>query len=518
MLRGILFLLLVVLLFSLSAKTPQDTLVLALSAEPSVLNPILYTDVTSGTVADFVFSGLVRYNQQLEIVGDLARRWTVSRDGLTYTFYLRNDVYWHDGRKFTARDVVFTFNKILDPKTNTVRRSNFIINRKKIRYYAKDTYTVVFVLPSKFAPFLSRVGIGILPKHLLQKEDINTTGFNHLPIGTGPFKFGEWKTGTSIRLLANEQYFRGKPKLKSILLKILPDSNAQFMALKKGEIDLSSIPPRQLALFKKHKDLTIVKYDGLSYNYIGLNNRVKLFQNKQIRKALDLALPKDKLVKAVSHGLNRSAYFPMSPISKAYNRFYKPKKYNPQLAQKILIQKGWKKGDDGILIKGKQRFSFTLLLPKGARDSLRIALVCQQYWKKIGIEVDIKVLEWNLLLQKINFEKKDFDAVLIGWSLGIDPDGYNLWHSSTYPKGFNFIGYRNREVDRLLVRARSEMNEKKRYVLYRKLYSMIARDYPYIFLWYPKSIVCIRNEVRGLAEPGPAGLILDPEKVYKAAQ
>src|SRR3989339_1592916 len=183
----------------------------SLGGEVSVLNPILSTDTASSAVEGAIFSGMVKVNEKLEMIPDLAQKWSVSKDGKVWTFRLRRDVKWHDGFPFTAEDVKFTFDSILDPKVNSVRRSDYIIDGQPIKFKVIDKYTVQAILPKPFAPFLTRLGMGILPKHLFSGQDINRSIYNRKPIGTGPFKFAEWKTGDYVKVIRNDNYFKGKP-------------------------------------------------------------------------------------------------------------------------------------------------------------------------------------------------------------------------------------------------------------------------------------------------------------------
>src|SRR3989339_897334 len=221
----------------LEKADPNGKLVFALGGEVSILNPILSTDTTSSAVEGTIFSGMTRINEKLEVIPDLAKSWQVSKDGKTWTFYLRQDVKWHDDKPFTAEDVFFPFNAILNPKVNSVRRSDYIIDGQPIIFKELNKYTVQAVLPKPFAPFLIHTGMGILPKHLLADKDINTAEFNRHPIGTGPFIFKEWVTGDHVTLLRNDNYYLGKPCLAQIIYKIIPDANASLVALEAGEVD-----------------------------------------------------------------------------------------------------------------------------------------------------------------------------------------------------------------------------------------------------------------------------------------
>jgi peptide/nickel transport system substrate-binding protein len=487
-----------------SSVDPNGVLHFGLGGEISVLNPILSTDTTSSAVEGVIFTGLVKVNEKLEMIPDLAERWTVSKDGRIWTFYLRKDVKWHDGAPFTAEDVKFTFDSILNPKINSVRRSDFIINGRPIIFKVLDKHTLQAILPEPFAPFLIHMAMGIIPKHLLENTDINTAGFNRHPIGTGPFVFKEWQSGDHVTVTANPNYYLGKPLLSAINYKIIPDENSQLVALEAGEIDDTGIPPKDYSRMKTVKGIKVFEYDELLYTYLGLNLANPKFQDKRIRQALAYATDKNQLVSLIFRGLATPAYAPSAPISWAYSDAVPKYSYDPEKAKRLLKE------------ANAEKLEFTILVNQGNNEREKAAVVLQQQYKKVGVKVSVRVMEWSALLKIINAPKdpKDFDAVIIGWALGLDPDAYSIWHSSQYPKGFNFIKYQNPEVDKLLSEGRTTMEKSARKKVYAKLWKLIADDQPYVFLWYPKAVEGVSEKVGGLAKPGPAGLFLNIEKVF----
>lgn len=493
-----------ILLPDVSQADPNGKLILSLGGEISVLNPILSTDTSSSAVEGTIFTGMTKINEKLEVIPDLAKSWEVSKDGKIWTFYLRQDVKWHDGQPFTAHDVVFTFNSILNPKVNSVRRSDYIINGREIKFIALDEYTVQAILPEPFAPFLSRLGMSVIPIHILKDQDINTAEFNRNPVGTGPFKFKEWVTGDHVTVVRNANYYFGSPKLSEIIFKVIPDANAQLVALEAGEIDESSIPPKDYQRMKTAAGINVFEFDSLVYTYLGFNLSNPKFADRRVRQALAYATNKEQLVKLIFKGLASAAYAPSAPISWAYSDDVPKYSYDPEKAKQLLKEAGVKD------------LEFTILLNKGNKERENAAIILQQQYKKVGVIVNLRVMEWSALLNIVNAPKapKDFDAILMGWSLGLDPDSYSIWHSSQSPRGFNFIEYKNQEVDHLLELGRVTMELSGRKNIYAKIWKEIAADQPYIFLWYPKAISGIRDRVGGLSEPGPAGLMLNLEKVF----
>jgi peptide/nickel transport system substrate-binding protein len=482
----------------------DGTLRFSLGGEVSVLNPILSTDNVSSAVEGAIFTGLVAVNEKLEMIPDLAERWAVSPDGKTWTFHLRKNVKWHDGVPFTAEDVKFTFDSILNQKVNSVRRSDFIIEGKPIEFKAVDKYTVQAILPQPFAPFLINAGIGIIPKHLLAGKDINKADFNRKPVGTGPFIFKEWRSGDHVTVVRNPDYYLGKPKLAQIIYKEIPDENSRLVALEADEIDETDIPPKDYARMKTAKGVNVYEYDALLYTYLGFNLASPKFANPKVRQALAYATDKKQLVDLIFKGLASPAYAPSAPVSWAYSNKVPKYEFNIEKAKQLLKE------------AGQESLEFTILVNQGNKEREKAAVILQQQYKKVGVKVNIRVLEWSALLKIVNAPKdpKDFDAVIMGWSLGLDPDAYSIWHSSQYPKGFNFVKYNNPEVDKLLAEGRTTIKKSERRKIYRQLWNLIAADQPYIFLWYPKTVSGIRDRVGGLSQPGPAGMFLHLGKVF----
>lgn len=500
-LTGILLFFLLVDLSFAANYDPNGRLVMSLGGEISVINPILSTDSTSSAIEGVIFTGLVKVNKHLDFIPDLAKSWKVSRNGLVWTFYLRKDVTWHDGEPFTAEDAKFTFDTILNPKINSVRRGDYIIDGKPITFIVVNKYTLKAILPKPFSPFLSSASMGILPKHLLEGKVLDMADFNRHPVGTGPFIFVEYKAGDHVIVKRNPKYYGGAPKLAEILFKIIPDENTSLVALRSGDIDEAGIPAKD---FHPMKHINLFKYDDLVYTYLGFNLRSPKFADVRVRKALSCAVNRKQLIGLIFLGQASPAYSPCAPISWAYSDKVQKYEYDPKKAKELLKQAGVK------------NLEFTVLINHGSKEREKAATILQQQFESVGVKMNIKVLEWSALLKVINAKQdpKDFDAVIIGWSTGVDPDSYSIWHSSQYPKGLNFVGYKNAEVDRLLDAGRREQSKAGRKKIYAKMYKDITSDAPYIFLWYPSVLSGVRDRVGGLSEPGPAGLFVDIEKVY----
>ena len=483
-----------------------DTLVNGVGGEASTLLPILASDSASFSVAGHIYNGLVKYDKDLRIVGDLAESFTISPDGLTITFRLRKGVRWHDGAPFTARDVLYTYKVVVDPNTPTAYSESF---KQVSSVIAPDPYTVVVKYPKPYAPALESWSMWVLPAHLLEKGDITKSSLSRNPVGTGPYKFKQWLAGQKIELQSNHDYFEGRPYIDRIVFRLIPDSSAMYMELKAGAIDQMPLSPVQYARqtndssFKSRYNK--YRYPSNSYLYLGYNLRHPLFKDKVVRRAMTAAINKDELVQGVLFGMGQKAHGPIVPGRWAYNPNIKDLPFDPDLSRKLLAEAGWKPGSDGILHKDGRRFSFTILTNHGNLQRLMTAQIIQQRLRHVGIEVKIRVVEWAAFLNHF-IDKGNFEAVMLAWGTGQDPDMYDVWHSSkTKPKELNFVGFANAEVDRLLEEGRSTFDVEKRKKAYFRIQEIMADEQPYTFLFVPDSLPAVSARIRGI-EPSPAGI------------
>ena len=484
-----------------------DAIVEGTIGEASTLIPILASDSASHAVAGQIYNGLIKYDKNLNIVGDLAESYDVSADGLTIVFHLRHGVKWHDGAPFTSRDVLYTYRIVIDPKTPTAYAEDF----KQVKSIsATDAYTVKVTYATPFAPALASWGTGILPAHLLEGHDITKSPLARKPVGTGPYRFKEWIAGQKIVLESNHDYFEGRPWIDRYIYRIIPDSSTMYMELKAGGVDLMSLTPVQYARQTTTKRFTSsfnkYRYPSSGYLYMGYNLRHPLFKDKRIRQALTAAIDKDELIHGVLFGMGQKAHGPIVPGRWAYNPNIKDIAYDPGHASRLLAEAGWKeKNSDGILIKDGKPFQFTILTNQGNQQRLLTAQIVQQRLRFIGIDVKIRIVEWATFLKEF-IDKGNFEVVLLAWNISQDPDMYDIWHSSkTNPGELNFVGYKNSEVDRLLVEGRSTFDIQKRKQAYFKIQEILADEQPYTFLYVPDALPVVSARIRGV-EPAPAGI------------
>ena len=492
-----------------------DAIVVGSLGEPSTLIPLLASDVASHDVAGLVYNGLVRYDKDLKLEGELARSWDISADGLTMTFHLRRGVRWHDGQPFTSHDVLYTYRVTIDPRTPTAYADAF---KQVKKAEAPDDYTFRVTYDRPFAPALESWGMSVLPAHLLEGKDITKSALARHPVGTGPYRFKEWTAGQKITLVANPDYFEGRPFIGRYIYRIIPDLSTMYMELKAGGVDLMEISPVQYqrqtdnpgfkSLFNRYR------YPSFTFIYLGYNLRHPLFSDRRVRQAITSAINKDEIVNGVILGMGQVAHGPFKPGTWAYNPHIKDFDYNPERARALLAEAGWReKNSYGILMKDGKAFQFTILTNQGNDQRLKTAVIIQHRLKAIGIDVRIRVIEWASFLTQF-IDKGNFEAVILGWSITPDPDLFDIFHSSkTAPRELNFIGYNNKDVDRLLVEGRSTFNIEQRRRCYYRLQEILAQDQPYTFLYVPDALPVVSARFRGI-EPAPAGITYNFIKWY----
>ena len=492
-----------------------NQLVISSIGDASYLNPILAQDSASSEINGFVFNGLIKYDRNLQnLVGELAESWKVKEGPEPeITFFLRKGVRWHDGKEFTAHDVKFTYDKIIDEKTNTVRRSSYELV-KKAEVLDPHAFRVTYRQP--FSPGLESWGIGIIPKHLLEKQDINTTAFNRRPIGTGAFRFVEWVTDEKIVVEANAQYFEGRPLLDRIIYRIIPETSLSEMEILTQGIDYSGIYPHQYRRISQIPFLKAYSQPSLGYTYIGYNQKHAIFQDKKVRQALTHAINREEIVQYVLYGLGAVASGPFPNHLWYSNPNVKPLPYDPQKARQLLAEAGWKDTNgDGILDRDGKPFRFTLITNSGNETRRDVGVLVQRQLRELGIDVTFELYEWSVFLS--NFVNvKHFDACILGWGLSVDPDAYEIWHSSQIEKGFNFISYRNSEIDRLWEEGRKEYDIEKRKRIYWRIHELMAEDQPYTFLYVPLGISTLQRKFSLAERDGSGKETLQEIKMEKA--
>jgi len=507
--RFLLFLTLVVSFFSCT-REPEikkpNAITIGSLADAKRLLPLLASDSASGDISGWIFNGLTKYDKNIKVTGDLAESWDVSSNGLQIVFHLRKGVLWHDGVEFTADDVLFTYTTVIDSKVPTPYSSNFGPVEK---VEVLDRYTVKIVYKEPYAPALESWGMGIIPKHILEGKDITSENYSRNPIGTGPYKLKEWVTGQKIVLEAFDSYFEGRSKTDRYIARVIPDTATMFLELKFGGIDFMGLTPPQYKLqadtefFNKY--FQKFRYPSFGYTYLGYNQLDPKFSDKRVRQAITHAVNKRDIIAGVLLGYGTPCTGPFPPESWAYNPDVKDLEYNPEISLKLLKEAGWKIGQSGLLEKDGKPFEFTVLVNQGNEARLKIAQIIKENLKNIGIKINIKVLEWQAMLHEF-IDKKRFEAVIMGWALSRDPDMYDIWYSSKIKEGeFNFISYKNDEVDRLLLEGRRTFDFEKRKKIYHRIHEILSDEQPYTFLYVPDALPVLHKRFKGV-EKAPIGI------------
>ncbi|WP_419770803.1 MAG: peptide-binding protein [Candidatus Marinarcus sp.] len=483
--------------FSLFTLIQASTLNLSINENPSRLNPILSNDSASSEISDWLFDGLFKYDKNGLITTNLAQSYHFENK-LKLIIKLRHDVLWHDGEKFTANDVLFTYHSIINPKIFTSIASNY---NKVASVKALDDYTLEIIYKESYFKALQIWMVGILPEHILKNEpDMMSSSFNKNPIGTGAYKLKTFVASNDIKLIANDHYFLGRPKIDEIVYKFLPDPSTSFLMLKQNQLDIGSLTPLQVdrqidETFKK--EYTIIEQPSFAYAYLGFNLKDKKFQDLKVRQALSLGINRKELVDILFFGHARVCTGPFLPGSFAFNDQIPAVKQDIKKAKALLKEAGYDE---------THPFTFTTVTNTGNETRINAAEIIQYQLAKIGVKMNIRVMEWQAYLNTVVHPRK-YEAILLGWKLALMPDAYPLWHSASDKKGaFNFVGYHNKEVDRLIEEASVTIDQKQLGVYYKKIFKHITDDIPYLFLYIPNSISAVNASIKNI-EPTFIGIM-----------
>jgi peptide/nickel transport system substrate-binding protein len=465
--------------------------------------------VVTKWILENIFDGVVAINAKMEITPELAESWDVSPDGKTYTFRLRKGVKWHDGQAFSANDVKFTYDSIIDPKQpKTIAKSDYtLVDRIEVA----DPLTVRFVLKGANASFLSKLAVGIAPKHLLEGQDMATAAFNRKPVGTGPFKVEEWTAGQNVTLAANADYFRGRPKLDRLIWKIIPDSSVLTVQMLNGEVDGGQVNnPKDIANFKAKAGLAIYESAGAN-TYIGFNNQREPFSDKRLRQALNYGLDKKAIIDKILEGQGIWSTSEILAGTWAYNPNVNRYEYDVTKAKALLDEAGWKVGATGLREKGGQALKFVMLTNAGDKVREEIGLFARQQWRELGVDVDVQFLELNTFINE-RVLKSNFDCIFLSSSVNVDPDFLSRrWSSSALTIGNNFLRWSDPRVDKLLDQGIAVSAQADRKPIYDEIQRIIADESPTVPIYYPKVQWVIKGTLKGVA-PSPVNIFWNAEQ------
>lgn len=482
----------------------------AMSGEPSNLISMIAGDSASSAISGNIFNKLIKYDKNLDLASEIAEKWIISNDQKTITFFLKKNLKWEDGYDLSSEDVLFTWKLITDDKTRTPYGSDYKLVEKA---EAPDLYTFKVTYKKAYAPALDTwASLQILPKHILKDEDINNTFFSRKPIGSSYYKLSRWMNGEKLTLEASTSSVMGLPNINKLTSRFIPDTSSQFLELIADNIDLMNINPIQYARVipsrpDLEKKLALYKELGNSYTYLGFNLNHTPFNDIKIRQAINYAIDKQEVIDGVLLGLGEPVASPYKPGTRWSNKELHPYPYNKDRAIQLLNEAGFiDTNHDGILEKNGKSFTFEILTNQNKQREMTAVLI-QRRLKDVGIDVKIRVIEWASFVNQY-IKTGDFDAVILGWSLSLDPDQYNIWHSSQQKPGqFNFIGYTNKEVDNLLEQGRTELNIDKREKIYHTFSKILLDESPVIYLYAGYGLTAMSKRIKGIDSPvPPAGI------------
>jgi peptide/nickel transport system substrate-binding protein len=478
----------------------DNTLRLPLINDP-IFNPLLAPDLGSVMVNKVLFPGLVRPDESLRPTPDLALSWVAAADGLSYTFALRPNVTWHDGAPFSARDVKFTFDQIVDLNSGSRLRSDFaaIAGVDII-----DSLTVRIRLKAPFAPLLTLLGYnaGILPEHILKGKTLtDAVAFNRTtPVGTGPFRVERIAPGSSVTLMRNERYYGAKPGVERIVFKIVPDINAQVAQLRAGELDLITIEPANLGSVQAVDGVRVLQVPVVQHWYVGFNASRQMFASPIVRRALGYAINRAAIVSGVLKG---TGDVPGGTIPVALRDYYDatagPAVYNPDSTRRLLSSAGWNAGGDGTLRNAKgEPFAFELLVDKGNPTREQSALAVQQDLARVGVKASIRTMEFAAMVRD-RVLPATYDAMVIWWTTPPDPDQYSYYATG---QDNNHVKWSNRVADSLLSLGRATTDTTQRRAIYVALQKLERDDPPVLVLFYPREIQAVSTRLSGIPKLG----------------
>ena len=439
-----------------------------------------------GEINLLLFNGLTAHNGDNEVVPDLAKSWEFDEKACTYTFYLEEGVVWHDGEAFTAEDVKFTIEAIMDPENGSENAADY---EDVEAISVLDEHTISFQLAAPNVAFLDYMTMAVLPEHLLANEDIQTSDFFRHPVGTGPYRLESWDVGQAITLAANKTYFKGRPNIDRIVFKIVTDDNAKALQMKAGELDLALLTPRDAATFADSEEYTCYDmktsdYRGILFNF----QNAYWIQNKDIIPAVCCAVNRQAIVDAVLLGQGVPAYGPLQ--RNIYdNENVEHYDYAPDRAREILEAAGCQMGVDGFYVRDGQKIGFVLSVGAGDQVRIDIAQAAAQQLREVGIDCSVEIptqVDWEGQM-----------AYLIGWGSPFDADDHTYKVFGT-DKGANYSGYSNADVDRYLTEARQSDDPAVRAEAYDGFQMALAEDPAFAFLCYVDANYVADSAIQGI--------------------
>ncbi len=485
------------------ARAPENggTVVIGVTAEPDNLIDAVSTTAVAQDVIDQMFLTLTDLGEDLESYEpSLARSWEASEDGLSVTFHLAPEARWHDGQPVTADDVVFTHELLTDPRVDYSARSykDFITD-----VTTDDPHTVTFRFSRRYPYQILDASVGaILPKHILQdakRDELLATDFARDPVGNGPFRFSRWEAQQSVELVANEDFFLGRPHLDRVIFRVVPDKTSLVTQLETGEIDvLEDVAPHEVdRLRRTAPHIGLSNFEDRNYTYIGWDSTNPLFESAKVRRALGMAIDRQGIIDALCYGFARPMDGPIHPRLWAHNPDIEPLPYDPEAARRMLAEEGWVDSDgDGVLDKDGLPFEFELKTNLGNQVRMDATVMIQSMLRKVGVEVTPRTYEWNVLWGTV-IDHTYETAVLVGWAIALKVDLYSTFHTEAIDGKYNHTEYSNPRVDELIDEALAAASFDDARPAWHEVQERIVQDQPYTFLYTIDTIAGVNQRVRG---------------------
>lgn len=441
-----------------------------------------------GEINILLFDGLTAHNGKNEVVPGLAKEWEFEDSSCTYTFYLREGIKWHDGEDFTAEDVKFTIEAIMDPHNGSENSPNY---EDVEEITVIDAHTISFRLAAPNVAFLDYMSIAALPAHLLEGKDMQEADFFRHPVGTGPYRMESWEEGQAITLVRNEGYFKGEPGIERIVFKIVPDDNVKALQMQSGELDLALLTPKDAQAFAGREGYSCYHmktsdYRGILFNF----NNAYWRENRDLIPAVCYALDREAILEAVLLGEGEAAYGPLQ--RNIYNNEEVEKySYSPKKAKEILEEAGCLAGADGFYERKGEKVGFTLSVGAGDQVRLDMAQAAAQQLREVGIDCQVEIpmqVDWGGQM-----------AYLIGWGSPFDADDHTYKVFGT-GKGANYSGYSNELVDSSLTQARQTLDPAVRAKAYDKFQEELAKAPAFAFLCYVDANYVAKDGIKGISQ------------------
>jgi peptide/nickel transport system substrate-binding protein len=488
------------------------TLLRRLEQDVTSLNPVLATSRYDRLVADYLFTPLINYDDELHIVSGLAESWTVSPDGRDYTFKLNPNATFSDRTPVRASDVLFTLRKIIDPQSESVQIASGFETMDLTRSKVVDDHTVTVAFREALASQLSQFNaVMVLPEHIYGRGNFKND-FNLEAAGSGPYRLIRRVPGKEVVLQRRGDYWGPEPFIDTILFKVLTNETTAWNALQRGDVDETMMNSdvwmrsRTAPALLKHLDFR--QFYGLAYNYIAWNERNPLFSDKRVRRALSMSLDVPSIIKNLYGGTARAVNGHFMPDQWAYNPEVPVIPYDPTAAKQIFTSLGWlDTNGDGVIDKDGKPFKFDLTILAGSQQALSIGQLFQATLKTIGVDCQLAVIDSATGIQRIL--AGNYEAAYLSWDLDPDPDPFAIFHSSQAPpRGQNLVSYSNPQADKLIEMARREMDMGKRAQYYKQLQVILADDQPYTWVNQPSVKWAVNRRVRGVKDGKGFGLFV----------